>query len=231
MNADLIRKMEQYMDHTLLKADANSKDIQRLCDEAVRYGFYAVCVNPCHISSCKEYLKGTRVKIATVVGFPLGATFSEIKVAEAKMSVLQGADEVDMVMNVGHIKDKDYDEVTREIRAVKDAVGDHPLKVIIETCLLTPEEIVKAAEIVLAGGADFVKTSTGFGAEGAKIEDVDLIAKTVSGKVGIKASGGIRSAEAARRFILHGATRLGVSSSVAIMNEVWGISINETNHE
>ncbi len=216
MNAGELAK---YIDHTNLKAFATREDIKKLCDEAKEYGFYAVCVNPYRVKDAKEFLEGTDIKIASVVGFPLGATFTETKVQEAIMAVRNGADEIDMVMNIGAMKDGDYEVVERDIREVVEAV--HPMgakvKVIIETCYLTDEEKVKACELAKKAGADFVKTSTGFGSAGAKVEDVKLMRSVVGNDMGVKAAGGIHNAKEAIAMIEGGATRIGASRSVQII--------------
>jgi len=216
MNAE---ELARYIDHTNLKAFATREDIKKLCDEAKEYGFYAVCVNPYRVKDAKEFLRGTDIKIASVVGFPLGATFTETKVQEAIMAVRNGADEIDMVMNIGAMKDGDYEFVERDIREVVEAV--HPMgakvKVIIETCYLSDEEKRKACEIAKNAGADFVKTSTGFGTAGAKVEDVRLMREVVGNSMGVKAAGGIHNAKEAIAMIEAGATRIGASSSVEII--------------
>jgi len=216
MNAEELAK---YIDHTNLKAFATREDIKKLCNEAKEYGFYAVCVNPYRVKDAKEFLRGTDIKIASVVGFPLGATFTETKVQEAIMAVRNGADEIDMVMNIGAMKDGDYEVVERDIREVVEAV--HPMgakvKVIIETGYLSDEEKRKACELAKKAGADFVKTSTGFGTAGAKVEDVKLIRSVVGEDMGVKAAGGIHNAKEAIAMIEAGATRIGASRSVQII--------------
>ncbi|ADD07968.1 deoxyribose-phosphate aldolase [Candidatus Aciduliprofundum boonei] len=213
------RELAKYIDHTNLKAFATREDIKRLCEEAKEYGFYAVCVNPYRVKDAAEFLKGTDIKIASVVGFPLGATFTETKVQEAIMAVRNGADEIDMVMNIGAMKDGDYGFVERDIREVVEAV--HPMgakvKVIIETCYLSDEEKIKACELAKKAGADFVKTSTGFGTAGAKVEDVKLMRSVVGNDMGVKAAGGIHNAKQAIAMIEAGATRIGASRSVEII--------------
>lgn len=213
------RELAKYIDHTNLKAFATREDIKRLCEEAKEYGFYAVCVNPYRVKDAAEFLKGTDIKIASVVGFPLGATFTETKVQEAIMTVRNGADEIDMVMNIGAMKDGDYGFVERDIREVVEAM--HPMgakvKVIIETCYLSDEEKIKACELAKKAGADFVKTSTGFGTAGAKVEDVKLIRSVVGNDMGVKAAGGIHNAKEAMAMIEAGATRIGASRSVQII--------------
>ncbi|NPA74844.1 MAG: deoxyribose-phosphate aldolase [Euryarchaeota archaeon] len=215
-------ELAKYIDHTNLKAFATRDDIRKLCDEAREYGFYAVCVNPCRVKDAAEFLKGTDVKIASVVGFPLGATYPETKAQEAIMAMRHGAEEIDMVINVGALKDGDYDAVLRDIKMVVDAVHDMNgvVKVIIETCYLTREEKIKACEIAKKAGADFVKTSTGFGTAGATVEDVRLMREVVGPDMGVKAAGGIHTAEEAMAMIEAGATRIGASRSVDIIRGV-----------
>ena len=205
------------IDHTLLKPEASEDQIKKLCQEAIDYEFFSVCVNPTWIETAREALKGSPVKIATVIGFPLGANSLETKVFESKDALDKGAHEIDMVINIGALKSKNYDQVKNEIQAVKKAIGDHILKVIIETCLLTEEEKKKASQLVVEAGGDFVKTSTGFSTAGAQVEDVRLIRSLVGDKAKIKASGGIRDYEKARAMVEAGADRLGVSAGLAIL--------------
>lgn len=205
------------IDHTLLKPEASEDQIKKLCQEAIDYEFFSVCVNPTWIETAGEALKGSPVKIATVIGFPLGANSLETKVFESKDALDKGAHEIDMVINIGALKSKNYDQVKNEIQAVKKAIGDHILKVIIETCLLTEEEKKKASQLVVEAGGDFVKTSTGFSTAGAQVEDVRLIRSLVGDKAKIKASGGIRDYEKARAMVEAGADRLGVSAGLAIL--------------
>ena len=212
-------KLSKYIDHTLLKADASLEAIKRLCDEAKEYDFKSVCVNTCNIEFCKKQLEGTDVLVCCVIGFPLGAMSTEAKVFEARDAVEKGADEVDMVINIGRLKDKDYDFVTEEIRKIKEAVGSKTLKVIIETCLLTDEEKIKACECILKAGADFVKTSTGFSTNGATFEDVQLLKKTVKDNCLIKAAGGVRSREDFNKMIELGANRIGTSSGTKLIEK------------
>jgi len=213
-------ELNKYIEHTLLKQDATKEDFVKLFDEAIKYGFYGVCVNPNYVSMAKEYLKNSDVKIVTVVGFPLGATTSESKAFEAKQAVENGADEVDMVINDTAIKNNDWDFVVSDVSAVKRVCGNKKLKVILETDLLTKDEIQKACEACVKAKADLVKTSTGFvkNGVGAKEEDVKLMFETVS-KYGleVKASAGIRDKQKAIKMIEAGATRLGTSSGVAIV--------------
>ncbi len=210
-----------YIDHTNLKPYATREDITRLCDEAIQYGFYAVCVNPYRVKLAKDYLKGkgASVRVASVIGFPLGATPTEVKVFEAKKALEDGADELDMVINIGALKDGDYEYVRNDIAEVVRAAHEKgaKVKVIIETCYLTEEEKVKACELVKEAGADFVKTSTGFGTGGATVEDVRLMRKVVGPEMGVKAAGGIRTYEQAIAMIEAGATRIGASSGVKIV--------------
>ena len=205
------------IDHTLLKPEASEDQIKKLCQEAIDYEFFSVCVNPTWIETAREALKGSPVKIATVIGFPLGANSLETKVFESKDALDKGAHEIDMVINIGALKSKNYDQVKNEIQAVKKAIGDHILKVIIETCLLTEEEKKKASQLVVEAGGDFVKTSTGFSTAGAQVEDVRLIRSVIRDKAKIKASGGIRDYEKARAMVEAGADRLGVSAGLAIL--------------
>ena len=211
--------LTQYIEHTLLKQDATKEDLQKLLDEAKTYNFKGVCVNGSNIKTAKEYLKDTDVKIVTVVGFPLGACTSEVKAFEAQKAIEDGADEVDMVINVQSIKDKNFGYTQKDIETVKQACGNKTLKVIIETDLLTKEEIVKACEIIATAKADFAKTSTGFvkNGVGAKVEDIELMHKTLKNTpVKIKASGGIKDKVKAIALVNAGATRLGTSSGVQL---------------
>lgn len=210
-------ELKDYIDSTILKAEATKEDIEKLCAEAKEYGFKSVCVNSCYASLASKLLEGTNVGVAVVVGFPLGATLPSVKAFEAKSSILEGATEIDMVINVGKLKDKDYDYVENEIRAVKNAIGNHVLKVIIECCLLTDEEKVKASELTVKAGADFVKTSTGFSKGGATVHDVELMRKTVGPDFGVKAAGGIRTKQDMEDMIKAGATRIGTSHGVDLV--------------
>ena len=207
----------KYIDHTLLKADAQRQEVIKLCSEAKEYGFFSVCINPSYIEISKKELSGSEVKVCTVIGFPLGSSTTDTKAFETKDAIEKGADEVDMVINISRLKDKDYDYVLRDIRSVVDAAAKKALvKVIIETCLLTDEEKVKACELAKQAGADFVKTSTGFSVSGATKEDIKLMRSTVGQQMGVKASGGVRTYEDAVLMIESGATRIGASASVAI---------------
>jgi len=210
-------KLNKYIDHTLLKPDASQEQIETLIEEAKKYDFASVCVNPTWVSFAAQVLKGTDVKVCTVIGFPLGANTPELKAFETSDAIQNGADEVDMVINIGALKSRNFDLVERDIRAVVEAAKGTLVKVIIETCLLTDDEKVKACQIAQKAGADFVKTSTGFSTGGATVEDVALMRKTVGPDMGVKASGGARSYEDALAFIKAGATRIGASSGVAIM--------------
>lgn len=210
-------KINQYIDHTVLNADASFDDIKKLVDEAVEYDFYSVCVNSSYVKFIRDYNKD--VKIASVVGFPLGAMAKEAKVFEAKKAIEDGASEIDMVINIGRLKSQDYAYVESEIKEIKEAIGDNILKVIIETCLLTEEEKVKACELSVKAGADFVKTSTGFSTGGATVADVKLMAETVGDKAKVKASGGIHTRSEALAFIEAGASRIGASKSIEICKE------------
>ena len=205
------------VDHTLLKADAGWEDIRRICDEALENSTASICINPCWVERAVEYLGG-RVPVCTVIGFPLGATTTAAKVAEAKQALAEGCEEFDMVINIGRLKNKEYDAVREDIRAVKQAVGDKILKVIIETCLLTDDEKIKMCDIVPEAGADFIKTSTGFSTGGATFHDIELFAKHVAGRCKIKAAGGISTVEDMEKFLALGADRLGTSRAVKILN-------------
>lgn len=210
-------KLNSYIDHTNLKAEAQIDDIKKLVDEAVANDFYSVCVNGTYVKDIKEYNKD--VKIAVVVGFPLGAMTTRAKAYEAKCAIEDGASEIDMVIAIGRLKDKDYDYVLEDIKAVKEAIGDKTLKVIIETCLLTDEEKVKACELSEKVGADFVKTSTGFSTGGASVADVSLMKKTVGDRLEVKASGGIHTRDEAIALVEAGADRIGASKSIEICKE------------
>ena len=209
--------LNKYIDHTILKATASGTDVQKLCEEAIEHEFYSVCVNGCYVVDAKHLLQGTDVKVAAVVGFPLGAMTTAAKIFEAKEAVENGASEIDMVINVAKLKDGEFEYVENEIRQIKEAIGDNVLKVIIETCYLTDEEKVKACELSLAAKADFVKTSTGFGTDGATYEDVKLMKSVVGDNAKVKASGGVRDKETAQKYIDLGAERLGTSSGIDIV--------------
>lgn len=210
-------KLSKYIDHTLLKQDAQRDQIITLCQEAKDNDFMSVCINPGFVALASETLKGSDVDVCTVIGFPLGANTEAVKVFETKDAIANGATEIDMVINVSDIKDQAYDKVQQEIAAIKRATGDKVLKVILETCLLTKDEIVKACELSKAAGADFVKTSTGFSTGGATLEDVKLMRETVGPDMGVKASGGVRSPEDFQAMIDAGATRIGTSSGVKLI--------------
>ena len=213
-------QIAKLIDHTLLKPDATREQIVRLAEEAKKYHFASVCVNPVWVPQVYEILKDTDVKVCTVIGFPLGATTPETKAFETRNAIENGATEVDMVINIGLLKSGRYEEVEEDIRAVtKAAEGKALTKVIIETCLLTDEEKVRACEIAARAGADFVKTSTGFSTGGATVEDVALMRKTVGDDLGVKASGGVRSLEDLMKMVDAGANRIGTSSGVKIMEE------------
>jgi deoxyribose-phosphate aldolase len=208
------------IDHTNLAADATIADITKLCLEAKTYQFCSVCINPFFVKVAKHLLEGSGVKVCTVVGFPLGASSPKIKALEAAQAVQDGADEVDMVQNISMAKEHDFDYVAAEIKEVKNACGANiTLKVILENCYLTKEEIVSSCLAAMRGGADFVKTSTGFGKSGAKAEDVKLMRATVGDKMGVKAAGGIHTKADLLELVAAGASRIGCSHSVAIMNE------------
>lgn len=210
--------INRYIDHTLLKPESTQTQIDKLIAEAVEYQFASVCVNPTWVSYAAKALKGTEVNVCTVIGFPLGANTSSVKAFETKDAVANGADEIDMVINIGQLKSGQYDAVEADIRAVVEASGDKLVKVIIETCLLTDGEKVKVCQLAVAAGADYVKTSTGFSTAGANIADVTLMRKTVGPNIGVKAAGGTRSYADAEAFIKAGATRIGTSAGVAIVN-------------
>jgi len=211
--------LEKYIDHTILKPEATAEAVKKICTEAIKYGFASVCINPYYTSLVSKELKGTDIKTCVVIGFPLGANTKEVKAFETNQVIELGAQEVDMVINVGALKDKNYEVVREDIEAVVEATSKRALvKVIIETCLLTDEEKIKACEISKAAGVDFVKTSTGFSTSGATSHDVALMRKTVGEKIGVKASGGIRDYDKAVEMVKAGANRLGVSASIAIVN-------------
>ena len=209
--------LAQLIDHTLLKPTATSTDIVRLCSEAREHKFYAVCVNGCNVKLAQVQLKDSEVKIAAVIGFPLGAMSTESKVAEAKYCVRHGAEEIDMVINIGWLKEGLYEKVKEEIGLIKAAISSNTLKVIIETCYLSDEEKRIACGLIIAAKADFVKTSTGFGPGGATEEDVQLIKGTIKGLAKIKASGGIKDRATALRYINMGVDRIGTSSGITII--------------
>lgn len=210
--------LAKYIDHTILKANATTAEVKSICDEAKEYGFASVCVNSVHTAYVSEQLSGTDVMTCTVVGFPLGAMVSEAKAFETKLAVGNGANEIDMVINVGAVKEGNFDLVESDIKAVVDASGDAAVKVILETCLLTDDEKVEACKRAVSAGVDFVKTSTGFSTGGATLEDVALMRKTVGDQAKVKASGGVRDYAGAIAVIEAGADRIGASAGVAIVN-------------
>lgn len=205
------------IDHTILNPDARIEDIKRICSEAKEYGFASVCINPNYVSLAKELLKGSSVKVCTVIGFPLGANTVSTKAYEAKEAVLNGADEIDMVQNVTMAKEHDWEYIEKEVKAVKDAIDGRLLKVILETCFLSKDEIKESSLAAIRGGADFVKTSTGFGKGGAKVEDIKIMREAVGINKGVKASGGIHDYQEAKAMIDAGASRIGASKSIEII--------------
>ncbi|MCO7186160.1 deoxyribose-phosphate aldolase [Tenacibaculum sp. XPcli2-G] len=215
-------QINKYIDHTLLKPTATKADIVKLCNEAKKYNFYAVCVNGCYVELAAKELKGSDVKIAAVVGFPLGAMTTKTKIFEAKECIKNGASEIDMVINIGKLLDGEENYVEKEIRLIKEEIGENILKVIFENCYLSKEQIKIASQLAVEAGADFVKTSTGFGTGGATFKDVVIMDSVVDGKAQIKAAGGIRDIETAKRYIEMGVTRLGTSSGVSLVTS--GIS-------
>lgn len=217
MNKKDLAKM---IDHTLLKPNVSIKDIEKLCNEAKEFGFYSVCVNPYYVPFVKEFLSGTNVKICTVIGFPLGANSIKVKVYEVREALSFGADEFDMVINIGALKDKKREYLMNEIKEIVEAAEGKIVKVIIETCYLDDDEKVWATEIIKEGGAHFVKTSTGFGPSGATETDVRLLKRIAGDRLKVKAAGGIRTLEQAIKMIEAGADRIGTSSGVSIINEL-----------
>ncbi|MGE5275129.1 MAG: deoxyribose-phosphate aldolase [Verrucomicrobiota bacterium] len=217
--AEVPPDLARYIDHTLLRPDATAEEVDRLCDEAIRFEFAAVCVNPTWVRRCARNLRGTNVRVASVIGFPFGASTTEVKALEARRAIRDGAREIDMVINIGALRSGDHDLVRRDIEKVADACHEAGAlcKVIIETALLDDEEKVVASHLAKVAKADFVKTSTGFSGGGATVHDVLLMRETVGPKLGVKASGGIRSAEDAREMIAAGASRIGASASVQIV--------------
>ncbi len=212
-NKDILAKV----DHTLLKQDATWQQIEAICNEALENGVASVCINPAFVKKAADYLNG-RIPVCTVIGFPLGANKTQCKVDEAKKALEDGAKEFDMVINIGKLKERDLNYVENEIREIKKAVGDNILKVIIETCLLTDEEKEIMCDIVCNAKADFIKTSTGFSTSGATFDDIALFSRCVNGRCSIKAAGGIRTREDMVKFIELGASRLGTSSAIKILN-------------
>ncbi|MGL5313131.1 MAG: deoxyribose-phosphate aldolase [Peptostreptococcaceae bacterium] len=212
-------KIANMIDHTILKAMATQEDVVKICNEAKEHGFFSVCINPTHIEFVKTQLEGSNVKVCTVIGFPLGANTPEVKAFETKDAIAKGADEVDMVINIGALKDKNYDLVEKDIKAVVDAADKKALvKVIIETCYLTDEEKKIACELAVKAGTDYVKTSTGFGTGGSTPADIKLMRETVGENIGVKASGGVRNEKDAIAVIEAGASRIGASASVAVVS-------------
>ena len=211
--------LSKYIDHTILKPDAKKSDVIRLCDEAIKFKFASVCINPVHVKFIADKLKDSGVKTCTVIGFPLGANTTDVKVFEATKAIDEGAEEIDMVINIGAVKDGDFDFVENDIKAVVNAAKNKAIvKVIIETCLLTDEEKVEVCKRCVNAGADFVKTSTGFSTGGATKEDVALMKNTVKDKALVKASGGVRTIEAALSMIEAGADRIGTSSGTSFVD-------------
>lgn len=210
-------EFEKYFDHTILNPDATKEDVKKICEEAMEYEFASVCVNEYYAKYAAELLKDSNVAVCVVVGFPLGASDTEIKVFETERAIEHGASEIDMVINIGALKDQEYDFVREDIKAVKKVCKEKILKVIIETCLLTNEEKVKACKLAVEAGADFVKTSTGFSKSGARLGDVALMKNAVEGKALVKAAGGIRDIHTAKAMIESGADRLGTSATVRII--------------
>lgn len=210
------------IDHTVLKADTPLETVKRICDEAMEYGFASVCINPCHVAYCADYLKDSDVNVCTVIGFPLGANTSATKAFETKDAIANGADEIDMVMNIGALKDKNYDLVRDDVKAVVDAANGTLVKVILETCLLTEDEIKKACELCVEAKADFVKTSTGFSTRGATIEDVKIMKAAVQGKAKVKAAGGVRTHEDMVKIVEAGADRIGTSAGCSLVEKKVG---------
>lgn len=207
------------IDHTVLKADTPLETIKRICDEAMEYGFASVCINPCHVAYCADYLKDSDVNVCTVIGFPLGANTSAVKAFETKDAIANGADEIDMVMNIGALKDKNYDLVRDDVKAVVEAAHGTLVKVILETCLLTEDEIKKACELCVEAKADYVKTSTGFSTRGATIEDVRIMKEAVHGKAKVKAAGGVRTPEDMVKIVAAGADRIGTSAGCSLVKK------------
>lgn len=207
------------IDHTVLKADTPLETIKRICDEAMEYGFASVCINPCHVAYCADYLKDSDVNVCTVIGFPLGANTSAVKAFETKDAIANGADEIDMVMNIGALKDKNYDLVRDDVKAVVEAANGTLVKVILETCLLTEDEIKKACELCVEAKADYVKTSTGFSTRGATIEDVRIMKEAVHGKAKVKAAGGVRTPEDMVKIVAAGADRIGTSAGCSLVKK------------
>ena len=207
------------IDHTVLKADTPLETVKRICDEAMEYGFASVCINPCHVAYCADYLKDSDVNVCTVIGFPLGANTSAVKAFETKDAIANGADEIDIVMNIVALKDKNYDLVRDDVKAVVEAANGTLVKVILETCLLTEDEIKKACELCVEAKADYVKTSTGFSTRGATIEDVRIMKEAVHGKAKVKAAGGVRTPEDMVKIVAAGADRIGTSAGCSLVKK------------
>jgi len=215
------KEIAKYIDHTNLKADATEEEIKKLCEEAKNFGFASVCINPTNVAHAAEILKESEIKVCTVIGFPLGATTSKVKAFETRNAIANGAQEVDMVINIGALKSGNNYLVEKDIEAVVNAAkGNIIVKVILETALLTKDQIIKASLLAKSAGANFIKTSTGFSTAGALIEDIELMRKTVGFDMGIKAAGGIRTRKAAEEMIKAGATRIGASASLAIIRGI-----------
>ncbi|EFI42601.1 deoxyribose-phosphate aldolase [Peptoniphilus sp. oral taxon 386 str. F0131] len=212
-------EINRMIDHTLLKPESTREQVKNLCEEALKYNFKSVCINPYWVEYASEILKGSEVGVCTVIGFPLGANTTELKAFEAREAVKNGAAEVDMVINVGLLKSEEFDAVEKDIKAVVDAADGRIVKVILETCLLSDEEIIKACKLSMNAGADFVKTSTGFSSHGATAHHVKLMKSVVGDNLEVKASGGIRDLKTSLEMIDSGATRLGVSAGIAIVKE------------
>lgn len=212
-------EINKLIDHTLLKPAATEEEVIELCKEAIEHNFKSVCVNSFYVPLVKSLLKGSEVLTCTVVGFPLGASFTATKVDETKRAIRAGADEIDMVINIAKVKEQNYEFITEEVKLVKEACKDRLLKVIIETAFLTDDEVFEVSKACVLGGADFVKTSTGFASGGATIEHVKIMREAVGPYIGVKASGGIRSKSDLEKMVQAGATRIGTSSGVKIMNE------------
>jgi deoxyribose-phosphate aldolase len=212
-----MENLNQYIDHTLLKATATENDIIQLCKEALEFNFFAVCVNSCYVALAKKELEKSDVKVCSVIGFPLGAMSTQAKAMEANKALVDGADEIDMVINVGLLKSGNFDAVWKDIETVKKTIGKMVLKVILETCYLEKPEIIKASELAMLSGADFIKTSTGFGTRGATFEDVQLMKSVVKDQLKIKASGGIKDKFTALEYIALGVDRIGTSSGIDIL--------------
>ena len=218
INIYLKNEIHKLIDHTLLKPEASVKGIRKLCEEAIEYKFASVCVNPYFVPLAAKLLKDSGVKVCTVIGFPLGATLSSVKVFETEEAIKAGADEIDMVQNISMAKEHNYEFIENEVKQVKEACKGKLLKVILETCLLTDEEIIECSKACVRGNADYVKTSTGFSTGGATVHAVELMRKAVGPNIGVKASGGIHSFEEADAMVKAGATRIGASAGVAIVN-------------